>query len=197
MEYPRQIVLQNPKLKKLLEEKAEFITLGREKSAEIDELDIQMEAIDKDIQAIEKSVDLTDLKAEAEEINKEMEAAMAKADALNKKTFERMKEKTVEKVKEYEELKKKKEKVETERNKFALKANQKTDKIIPLGQKLMKEHIEDEFEDYDTIRLENGEIVCTLFSHLADFQRMYRAKKSWFDTLDVWRFVIPKKLRGK
>lgn len=175
--YPKTIVLEAPKLKKLLEEKAEFILQGREKSEALDVLEAEMEAKDKEIQELEKSVDLEDIKIEAEALNKEMEVLMKRAQEINQKSFDRMKEKTVDKVKEYEELKKKKGELENERNKFALKANQKTDKIIPLGRKLMKPFITDEFEDYDTLRLEGGEVVCTIFSHLEDFKKRHLATK--------------------
>lgn len=177
MDYPRTIVIEEHKLKKLLQEKAEFILRGREKSEAIDLLEAEMDAKDKEIQEIEKSVDLTDIKAEAEVINKEMERVMKLAQEVNQKTFTRLKEKTVVRIKEYEELKKKKENLENERNKFALKANQKTDKIIPLGQKLMRPFIMDEWEDYDTLCLENGEVTCTIFSHIEDFKKMHRSKK--------------------
>lgn len=176
--YPKTIILDNEKLRKLLKEKGDLINEGRLVSDEIVEKENKLEEIDKEIQDIEKSVDISDLKEGAEKITDEFNALIKRMEEAKQKMFDRLKQHTEPKVKEYEVLKKEKEKLETKRNKIALKAQQKNDKIIPLGRKLMAEHITDEFEDYDSIRIEGDQIVSTIFSHLEDFKEQYRKNKS-------------------
>lgn len=175
--YPRTIKLDNPKLKKLLAEKGELILEGREKSDEIELIEIEMKQTEEEIIAIEKTVDVKDIEEEAKNLTYNLNELVAKMDDLKKQVYDRAK-KVVPKelTKKYETLEKNKEILETERNKLALKAQQKMDKIIPLGQKAMKEHLADKYEDYDSLRLENGEVVGTIFSHLNDFEKTFEKK---------------------
>lgn len=177
-EYPRKIVLTDGKLAKLLKEKSEMILEGRKVSEDIDALELEMDAIDKEVQEIEKTVQKDDLKTEAEELTKEFNAIMAKMEDNQKRLRERMLEIVPQDLRDkYDSKKKEKDGMEIKRNKIALKAQKWNDKIIPLGRKLMKPHLENKFEDYDTIRVENREIVATLFSHLDDFEKNFEKKK--------------------
>lgn len=78
-------------------------------------------------------------------------------------------------TKKYEDKKKFKELKENERNKIALKVQKFKDLIIPLGQKIAMPYLQEEFEDFNDIRLENGQIVLEIFSHLEDFKARKRA----------------------
>lgn len=175
MEYPRRIVLEDTKLKRLLSEKEELILQGRAKSDEIIALEADMDLVDKEIQEVEKKVDVSAIKAEADAVTVEVNTVMEKMNAVQRKLYDALKAAVPPSYGEkYNELKTKKEKEENDRNKIALKVQQKLDKIIPLGRELMKSYLENEFEDYDTLRLENGEVVATIFSHLDDFEKRYR-----------------------
>lgn len=178
MEYPRKIILDNSKLKTLLEEKGELIKVGRAKTNRIEEIETKMVIIDQKVVEEEKKVDISDLLDEEKEITKVVERAIEKMKDIKKRIFERMKDKVDSALHtEYEELNKEKEKLEAERNKIAIKAQKFNDKIIPLGRKLMSPYIQDEFEDYDTLRLEDGKVVATIFSHLNDFKTNFINKK--------------------
>lgn len=175
--YPRKIVLNSPKLKTLLQEKSELVELGRFKSEEIEVLEKVMFDTDEAIQALEKKVDISDLNTQAETITTRFNEVVKEMETLKQRIYDRMRDQVDPTLKaKYEEAKKAKEALEIERNKLALKIQQKADKIIPLTQKLMKFFIKDEYEDFDTIRIESGELVGTIFNHLDDFKKRHLSK---------------------
>lgn len=177
MNYPKTIQLENEKLKKLLTEKEELILQGREKSMEIDALQGEMDEIDQKLKDEEKKIDITDLKAKAEELTLEYNAVMRRMGKANEEARKRLFESTPQGLRDdFKTKKEQKEKLEVERNKIALKAQQKSDKIIPLGRNLMKHYLEDEFDDYDTLRIENGKAVGTIFNHIEDFKASFRKR---------------------
>lgn len=178
MQYPRKIVLKDDKLKELLLAKEELVLKGREKSDEIEAVEREMAEVDLEIQALEKKVDISHIKKEADDITVEFNKALAKMEAIQKKVYEAMKGKIPKGLGEnYDLLKKKKDKLENERNKIALKVQQKRDKIIPLGRKLLEPHKQNKYEDYDTLRMENGEIVATIFNHHEDWLANFGKQK--------------------
>lgn len=171
------IKLDSQKLKKLLEEKGKLIEEGRIKSDYIEIYEQKLEDIDKEIQKEENLVDISDLLDKEREQTKIVEECIEKMKEIKQEIYDRLKEKVNSDLyTKYEETKTQKEELEEARNKFAIEAQKYNDKIIPLGRKLMKEHLKDEFDDYDTLRLEDGEIVCTLFNHLEDFKTNFRKK---------------------
>jgi hypothetical protein len=58
-----------------------------------------------------------------------------------------------------------------------LKAQKYTDKIIPLARKAMSEFLEDQYDDYDSLKLEDGKIVCTIFNHLDEWKANFNKRK--------------------
>ena len=179
MEYPRTISIDNPKLTKLITEKEELILNGRAKSMEIDALEADMDAIEKELIEAERAVDISEFKLEAEELTKQYNELMAKMEDVNTRTRAKMMAGTSDELRtKYDTVKKQKEEFELERNKIALKAQQKSDKIIPLARKEMKKFIESEYEDYDSLRMENGKVVGTIFNHLEDWKKAFDKRKS-------------------
>ena len=179
MDYPRTIRLDNEKLRKLISEKEELVLQGREKSMEIDAVQGEMDRINEELKTAEKAVDISEFKQESEELTKQYNEIMEKMNVLNERARAKIKENTPQALRDqYDEANKKKGDLEFERNKIALKANQKRDKIIPLGQKLMRPFLEDHYDDYDTLRLENGEIVATIFNHVDDFKKLFEANRA-------------------
>lgn len=175
--YPKTIELKNGKLKELLTRKGDLITVGRTKSEEIEALEKQMELIDLELQEKEKKVDITDLKDKQNIIVERVNEAIAEMETIKKEIFDRMiKQVSAELRTQYDELRKKKEDLEIARNKIALKAQKYNDKIIPLGKELMKPFLEDQFDDYDSLYLDNGEIYATIFNHLSDFKNNFKKK---------------------
>ncbi|MEK9207142.1 MAG: hypothetical protein AAB922_01580 [Patescibacteria group bacterium] len=174
-EYPRIIKLENDKLRKLLEAKAELITQGRVISDEITQKEADMEQIDKDIQEVEKTVEADDIKVKAEAITLRFNEVVKEMDLVKQELYDRMKAGVGSELPaKYESVKEEKEKLENDRNKIALKVQKFNDKAIPIGRKLMKPHLEDSYEDYDSLRIENGEVVGTIFSHMDDFIKRFK-----------------------
>lgn len=180
MAEPRTITIDSPKLMKLLREKEDMILIGREKSEDIEAVERDMEALDKQIQEIEHTADTEDLQAEAETITADYNAVQKRMSDMKQKMFERAKAVVPpELVSQYEEKEKEKKVLEKARNKIAQDVQKRLDKIIPLAQKLMKPFLQDDFEDYDTIRIEDGKIVATIFSHLEEFKdRFFKRRNS-------------------
>lgn len=175
--YPREITLENEELKTLIEEKSKLVNDGRAKSADIEKLEEEMAKIEKLIIEEEKNVDLSEFKKKEEAVSKRMEKCIKDMDDLKKAIYDKVRAETSQELLDrYDTLNKQKEEVEIERNKIALSAQKFNDKIIPLSRELMKPFLQDEFEDYDTIVIENGEIKAAIFSHLNDFKIRFNEK---------------------
>jgi hypothetical protein len=173
----RTITIENPKLKKLLEQKTEAVIKGREMTEEIEVIELAMKKIDEEIQGIEKKVDLKDLENKAKEVTDKMNIVFAEMKEVEKEIYAKLKASVPPDLGiKYEEKKKVKEIRETERNKLGLKIQKYKDLIIPLTQKAAKGLLEDEFEDFSDVRLENGEVVIDIFSHLEDWKEARRKK---------------------
>lgn len=179
LEYPKTVKLEDSKLKNLLEKKAEMIMQGREISQEIEEIEKEMSQTDKEIQKIEQTVDVSDLKKMAESITKEFNTITKRMEELNveirRRALKKVPHTLIDKYKELEEVKSKKEK---ERNKLALKAQKFKDLIIPLARRNMQPHLQDEFDDYYGLVLENDEVVGTIFNHKLDFEQGFRERRN-------------------
>jgi len=175
MTYPKKITIDNEKLKKLITEKSELVNEGRSISIEIEKLEKDMEELNVQIAQIEKTVNIEEFHEEERKISEEVNKAIERMKAIQQEIYNKIKDFVPKEMgDEYDELKKKKEALEEKRNKIALKAQKFNDKIIPLGRKVMKPFLEDAFDDYDSIRLDNGEIVCTIFNHLEDFKANFK-----------------------
>jgi len=176
-EYPKIIKIENEKLKKLLFEKGAIITIGRTKSEELEVIEKEMAELEEKIKGIEQKVKIEDLQDKSQVVTDKINKCVAEMDKLKQEHYDRMKKEVPEELGiRYDELKTKKEELETERNKKALKAQKYNDKIIPLGKKLMKPYISDIYDDYDTMELKDGEIFCSIFNHLEDFKNNFKKK---------------------
>lgn len=176
-EYPRTVVLENAKLKDLLTQKNDLIIQGREKSEEIELVEKEMAAIEAEIVALEQAVDTADIDAEAKAITEVMNATLEQMRQCKAKLSERLKEKiSPDVIALHATAKKKKEALEKERNKIGLKVQKLQDKVVPLAQAEMKPHLQDKYEDFDTIRIENGEVVASIFNHMTLFVDAYEKK---------------------
>lgn len=175
--YPRTVTITNPKLKELMLKKAELVNTGRAKSEEIEKLELEMAEVDKQVQEEEAKVDISDLNEKQKVIGAKVDEAILEMNEVKKEIYARMMQQVPGELHtKYDELRKKKEELEEERNKIALKAHKYNDKIIPIGREMMKPFLKDQYEDYDTLYLEDEEIVATIFSHLNDFKLNFKKK---------------------
>jgi len=176
--YPKIIKIENEKLADLIAKKGALVTQGRGVSEEIEALEKEMAEIDVKLQEEEKKVDISDILEKEKALTKKVEKAIEQMKAYKQEIFDRMTEQVPKELKtKYDELKENKEKKEVERNKIALKAQKYNDKIIPLGRKMMKPFLTDMYEDFESLVLEDGEIVATIFSHMNDFKINFKNKK--------------------
>jgi fructose-specific phosphotransferase system component IIB len=172
------IKLTDEKLKKLLKDKSELIHIGREKSDEIMKLEEQMAETDKQLQEEEKKVNLDEFLKREKSITKRMEKCISDINKVKEEICAKVKKETPQELRDkYEKLKKQKEEKEIERNKVGLKAQKFTDLIIPLARKLMTPYLENEYDDYESLKLENDEIVCSIFNHVEEFKSNFNKKK--------------------
>jgi hypothetical protein len=176
--YPREIKLSNEELKELIIAKGKLVDEGREKSREIEKVEEEMDATEKLLMEEEKKVNLDEFSKKEAFITKRMEKCIADMDKLKVEIYEKIKSETPQEIRDkYDELKKQKDELETERNKIALSAQKYNDKIIPLSRELIKPHLQDDYEDNETIRVENDELKATIFSHLNDFKIRFNTTK--------------------
>lgn len=177
MNYPREVIINDEKLKNLIIKKSEIINIGRGLSDEIEKLESKMIEVDKEIQEEEKKVDISEFNKKAEIITEKVNQCIKEMEEVKNDTFNKLKSQVpVSLIEKYESIKKTKEEKEEERNKIALKAQKHKDKIIPLAQKLMKPLLQDEYEDYESIDLVDGELKAKIFSHLEDFKTKFKKK---------------------
>ena len=176
--YPRETKLENEELKGLIEEKSKLVNAGRAISVEIEKMELEMAELEKTLIEEEKKVDLSEFKKKEKSISKRMEKCIKDIDEVKKEIYAKIKANTPQELRDkYDKLNKEKEEKETERNKVALEAQKFNDKIIPLSRELMKPLLQDEYEDFDTIWIQDGQMVCTIFSHLDDFRTQFNMKK--------------------
>jgi len=175
--YPKTVQIESDKLKKLMIEKSKLVGIGRAKSEEIEAVETEMAEIDVKLQEEEKKVDITDILDKEKVLVAKVDEAIAEMKVLKQEIFDRMNAQVPKELHtRYDELKVAKETKETERNKIALKAQKFNDKIVPLGRKLMKPFLTDMYEDYDSLYLEDNEIMATIFSHMSDFKTNFKKK---------------------
>jgi fructose-specific phosphotransferase system component IIB len=176
--YPRETKLENPELKGLIEEKGKLVNEGRGVSVEIEKLEAEMTETEEALIAEEKKVDLKEFHKKEKAITKRMEKCIKDIEEVKQGIYAKIKAETPQELRDkYDTLSKQKEEKEIERNKIALSAQKFNDKIIPLSRELMKPLLQDEYEDYDTIMIKDGEMVCAIFSHLDDFKTQFNTKK--------------------
>lgn len=177
MIYPRTITIENEPLKNLILKKSELVSKGRAKSEEIETIEKQMAEIDAQIQAEEKKVNIDDFLEEEKKLVETVNKAIEDMEVIKQNIFDHIKAQVPpELYVNYETLEKNKAVMEEERNKIAIKAQKYNDKIIPIAREMMKPFLEDQYEDYDSLYVENGEIVATIFSHLNDFKTKFKKK---------------------
>lgn len=177
--YPRQIEIENAKLKDLMEKKGKLITEGRTISLRLDEIEAKQIAIDKALVDEEKKIDISDIDADAQVITEEFNALKARMDAVNLAIRKRLSEKVPAELKaEYDSLNAEKIELEEKRNKVAIKAQKYNDKIIPMVREILKPQLLDEYEDFGSVKIEDDKIKGEIFSHLEEFKANFKKKNT-------------------
>lgn len=179
MNYPKLIVLDDPKLKTLLEEKGAIVEEGRRMSDVIVTLETDMEALDVEIQALEKAIDLGDLEKQAEKITAEFNAIVKRMDAVKLKIFERLQAKMPkEKPELYAQKKKEKETIEQERIKNGMRIQSYNDKIRPFTDVYKVKYCKEKGDTFNTLELKDGKVILTITNDFDDFAKRWELKKT-------------------
>lgn len=177
MTYPKIVTVSHPKLKDLLSKKTALVLEGREISLDIEDIEKGNEVIDKQIQELESKVDLKEFQDLAAESTKQMQILLDEANKIQESIYAKLKAEIPPDLGiKYDKNKKLIEELENKRNKIGLKIQKLKDLIIPITQKIAKPLLEDEFEDLGDVRIENGEVVVEIISHLENWKQA-RAKK--------------------
>lgn len=168
----RTVVLEDSKLKKLIEQKQELVLSGRKIAEEIDLIKEAQKATENKMRIEEDKVDVKDLVEQAEEHVKQLEE-------LKRLLFKKIRENTPQELRDqYDQLEKQKDEKHLELNKLGHKVQKIKDKIIPIVQKLGKPHLEDEWEDFDTTKIDDdGKVVLSIFSRLEEWKTANRKIK--------------------
>lgn len=179
------ITINNKKLTDWIVMKDELVTKGRSISKEIEKIEKKthtFELMEKRLTGkIVPPKDLTDRgDAIVKEVTKLQTELTKIANEINKSKLDAVPEKM---KNEHLQLLKDKEVLERDRNKVALKVQKIKDRIVPLVQKEVKPLICAEkiqmvdigkFDDIETAKVKDGEVVISTFNHLTDFMAKFK-----------------------
>lgn len=176
--YPRIVKLDNQKLKGLIENKNELVLSGRKVDTEINLIKDAQKAVEKKLIEAEGKIDIADLTAKSLAIRDQMVEKLKEADEIQKQIYQKIKDNTPQELRDqYDQLEKQKSDKETELNKIGHKVQKVKDKIIPLVQKLGKPHLEEEWEDFNTTKLDkDGTPILEIYSRLEEWKATQRNK---------------------
>lgn len=166
----------NKKIVALLKEKDELVKQGRSVSNQIEKLELKIKELEDKEKAITEKVQPTELGEEAEKLKAEINEKIKQFEKIAQDIVT-TKLKAIPEVieKKHKDLLSEKEKLERDRNKLALKVQKVKDKVVPMLQKEIKPHLK-EYEDVESAELKGEVVKVTIFSHLEEFKKSYKAK---------------------
>lgn len=166
------------KLHGYLLEKDTLIKQGRRISAEIEKVEAEIADLDGKERKITESVNPKELVAEGNALQKQINDLLAKLETTARAIEDAKLAAIPEDMKKrHYALRDKKEKLERDRNKIALKVQKIKDRAVPIIRRLATPMLEDEYEDINTADVRGQQIVVTTFSHLEDWKEAYRKKQ--------------------
>ncbi len=172
------IEINSKKLHDYIVAKDELVTEGRKITGEIEKTEKKIKAYeDREKRITGKIEPDAELVREGEVLVKTFNETLERLDAIADLIE---KEKLAAVPKDIEEAHKaemkKKEEMERDRNKVALKIQKIKDRIVPLIQKECKPLLA-EFDDIETAQARGGKVFVTTFNHLADWKRKFKARQ--------------------
>jgi predicted nucleic acid-binding Zn-ribbon protein len=171
------IELTNERLYKLIETKDELVKSGRKLSSELETIEFKIKKFQDKEKVITGKTEPKDLMTKGEIIRLELERAMKSFDEIAAQIQEAKLQAIPAQMKaDHLALMKKREELETERNKIALKIQKIKDKLVPILKKEITPHLQ-EFDDTESVELKNGKIIVKTFNYLEDFKKQFRNKK--------------------
>jgi chromosome segregation ATPase len=175
----RIVKLDDPKLKKLIVEKEGFVNEGRKVAGEIDLIKESQKSVEQKLVEEESKVDVSEFDKALLDKRDEMLALLKLSQRLERQRYDHILKNTPQELRDqYDQLEKQKEKKEQELNKLGHKVQKVKDRIIPIIHKLGKPHLEDEFEDFSTSKLDDtGTPVIEIYSRLEEWKAAQRSTK--------------------
>jgi predicted nucleic acid-binding Zn-ribbon protein len=169
--------IDNAKLYKLIEDKDTLVKQGRKISSELETIEFKINKLQDKEKVITGKHENKDLATRGEIARLEMERAMKAFDKVAAEIHADKLEAIPKTMKdEHYAFMKKREELERDRNKIALKIQKFKDKLIPMLKKEIKPHLK-EFEDTQTVELKDGKVVVETFDYLEDYKARFRSKK--------------------
>jgi len=179
MSYPRKIELENDQLKTFLIEKGEVVNDGRKLTTDIELIEKKQATINNELLDHEKKIDISQFDAEIAEVTELINTANERSNDLKKRIGEHLKANAPQDlIDEYHSLDAKRKELEKERSQLAIQAQKYNDRIVPLARDLLKPHLENEYEDYETLKIEGDKVAGYIFSWLDDWKKKFAQRKN-------------------
>ncbi len=172
------IKLKNIKLVTLLTSKEELVKDGIKITKELEALEAKVTSYENKEKMITKRVKVSpELEEKGNVLAKEINEKIKALDVIAKE-IEDIKLAAVPKdMKEaHLALMKKREVLERDRNKIALKIQKIKDRVVPIIKKEVKPLLQNEYDDIETAKVVDGEIVIETFNYLEDFKKKFHKK---------------------
>lgn len=172
------ITLEDKKLVQYVSDKDTLVTQGRAISAEIEKVEKQITVLEGKEKAITSKVQPPkELSDRGEVLMKAIQANIKELDEVSIQIRDiKLAGIPAEMKKEHEDLMAKREELERDRNKVALKVQKIKDKVVPMIQKQIKPLLKEEFDDVETAKVKDGKLVISTFNHRKDWEMKFRQK---------------------
>ncbi len=172
------IIVENKKLVQYVTDKDALVTQGRQISAEIEKVEKRIATLEIKEKAITSKVQPPkELSDKGETLMKTLQANIKELDEVSAQIRDiKLAGIPADMKKEHEDLMKKREELERDRNKVALKVQKIKDRVVPMIQKEVKPMLKEEFDDIETAKVKDGKLVISTFNHRRDWETKFRQK---------------------
>jgi len=168
------IKIKNKKILEYLKQKDIYVKQGRLLSTEIEEIEKNIEELDKAEKEYTTKCEPKELMEEGKNLQDQINELITKLQSISEKIQdEKIASIPKDMVDKHYKLRDKKEKLERERNKVALKIQKIKDRVVPLIQKSVTPKLA-QYEDIEKAEVMEDEIVVTTFNHLEEFKKRFK-----------------------
>lgn len=173
------MIIKNKKLHDLIVMKDVLVTEGRGMTGGLEALEKKVRICEDKEKKITGSIPPDPiLKAKGDELIELFNKTLKEIEVIGKQ-IEKAKMDAIPKelLDEHKGYLKEIEVIERNRNKIALKVQKVKDRIIPLVQKEVKPLL-GEYDDIETAKAKDGEVIVTTFNHLNDWKSKFKSRQS-------------------
>jgi predicted nucleic acid-binding Zn-ribbon protein len=170
----KEIIIEDTKVVKLLQQKDEEVTKGRAISLEIEEMDKTLAEYEEEEKKITALVQPEELGEKAEKLKEQINALIKEFEEVAGQIRDiKLDHIPKELEKKHKDLMAEKEKKETERNKVALKVQKIKDRVVPMIKKRVIDQL-DTYEDINSAELKDGVCVVGVYDRLEDWKKGFK-----------------------